>query len=149
MARSEAATVEAYLAELPAERRAVVAAVRDVVRRHLPDGYREGMNWGMITYEVPPERYPNTYNGQPLAYVALAAQKRHFALYLPVHEADAEQRAALEAAFATSGRRMDLGKVCLRFKRLDDLPLDAIGAFVAATPPEALIARHEAARAPR
>ena len=146
MATSTAATVEAYLAGLPEERRAVVAAVRDVVRRHLPEGYQETMNWGMISYEIPLERYPTTYNGQPLAYAALAAQKHHYALYLLGAYADPAQAARLAAAFAAAGKKLDLGKSCLRFRRLDDLPLDAIGEAIASTPPEALIARYEAAR---
>ena len=75
MASSKATTVAAYLKGLPADRRKVVSAVRDVVLKNLPKGYREGMNWGHITYEVPLERYPDTYNGQPLCYVGLAAQK--------------------------------------------------------------------------
>jgi hypothetical protein len=78
MARSSATTVEAYLAELPDDRRDTVAAVRQVVLDHLPEGYQERMNWGMISYEVPLERYPETYNGQPLMYAALAAQKRGY-----------------------------------------------------------------------
>src|SRR5262249_38572236 len=83
MARSEAATVEESLAELPEARRAVVSAVREVLRRNLPEGYVESMSWGMISYEVPLSRYPDTYNKRPLSYVALAAQKSHLALYLP------------------------------------------------------------------
>lgn len=82
MARSEAATVEDYLAELPEERRAVVRAIREVIRANLPPGYAETMNWGMIAYEVPLARYPDTYNKKPLAYAALAAQKNYYALYL-------------------------------------------------------------------
>ena len=70
------------MAELPAERRAVVAAVRDLVLKNLPDGYVETINWGMISYEVPLERYPATYNQQPLSFVAVAAQKNHYAIYL-------------------------------------------------------------------
>src|SRR5687767_4872060 len=82
MASSSATTVEGYLDELPAERRVVVAAVRDTIRKTLPKGYRETMNWGMITYELPLERYPDTYNGQPLMYAAVAAQKHYYAVYL-------------------------------------------------------------------
>src|SRR5690349_6776635 len=82
MARSAANTVEEYLEELPAERRAVISTVRKVILNSLPKGYQETMNWGMISYEVPLSRYPTTYNGQPLAYAALAAQKNHYAVYL-------------------------------------------------------------------
>ncbi len=147
MATSAAATVEAYLAALPEERRTVVARVRDVVRRHLPPGYEEAMAFGMIGWSVPLARYPDTYNGQPLGYVALAAQKSHYALYLPDAYQDPERAAWLRAAFATAGRKLDMGKSCLRFRRLEDLPLEAIGEFVAARPVDAFVARHEAARA--
>ena len=146
MAKSSATTVEEYLAELPAERRAVVAAVRDVVRRHLPEGYQETMNWGMISYEVPLERYPDTYNGQPLNYAALAAQKNYYALYLPSVYQSPEQEAWLREEFAKARKRLDLGKSCVHFKRLEDLPLDAIGRVVGSTSPEQFIARYEAGR---
>lgn len=147
MASSRAATVDAYLDELPPERRAVVGAVLDVVRRHMPAGYAESMAFGMIGWGVPLARYPNTYNGQPLGYVALAAQKSHYALYLMCAYGDPGEAAWLADAFRRAGKRLDMGKSCLRFKKLEDLPLDAIGEFVARTPPDALIARQEAVRA--
>lgn len=149
MATSKAATVEQYLAELPAERREVVSKVRDLVRRNLPKGYTETMNWGMISYELPLSRYPNTYNGQPLSYVALAAQKNYYALYLLSAHPDSEQGKQLAEAFKRAGKKMDMGKSCLRFKALDDLPLDAVANVIASIPPDKLIAQHEAAHAKR
>jgi hypothetical protein len=146
MARSTATTVAGYLAELPAERRAVVEAVRDTVLRHLPDGYEETMNWGMISYEVPLARYPDTYNRQPLSYAALAAQKHHYALYLNAAYQDEASERRLRDGFAAAGRTLDIGKSCVRFRRLDDLPLDVIGDVIASTPPDAFIAQYEAAR---
>ena len=113
MASSKATTVADYLAELPAERRAVVSAVRDVVVRNLPAGYRETMNWGMISYEVPLETHPDTYNGQPLAYAGLAAQKNHYALYLSPVYSDPAREQWLRDAFAQAGKKLDLGKSCL------------------------------------
>ena len=147
MASSSAATVSAYLDELPPERRDVIVAVRDVVRRHLPAGYAETMNWGMICYEIPLARYPDTYNKQPLCYVALAAQKRHYALYLTSVSDGSEHHRALREAYEAMGRRLDLGKSCLRFREVDELPLDVIGTIVASTTPDACIARYEASRA--
>lgn len=149
MATSTAATVEEYLAELPAERRGVLSEIRDLVKRKLPNGYSETMNWGMISYEIPLSRYPNTYNGQPLVYVALAAQKNYYALYLMGPYTDPEQGKQLEVAFQRAGKKMDMGKSCLRFKKLEDLPLDAVGHAVASMTPEKLIARHEAAHPKR
>ena len=143
MATSKAATVEEYLAELPPERREVVSKVRDLVRRHLPKGYNETMSFGMISYGLPLSRYPTTYNGQPLGYVALAAQKNYYALYLMGPYMDAEQGKQLADAFKKAGKKMDMGKSCLRFKKLDDLPLDAVGRAIASTPPEELIAHYE------
>lgn len=147
MARSRAATVEAYLAELPEERRAAIAPLRDLIVRHLPPGYVETMNWGMISYEVPLARHPDTYNGQPLGYAALAAQKNGCSLYLMSVHADSAREQALRDAFRAAGKKPDLGKSCLRFKRLDELPLEAIAALIAATPVETFVAEHEAARA--
>ncbi len=146
MPRSSATTVKEYLDELSADRRSVVSAVRKVILRHLPKGYRESMNWGMISYEVPLERYPNTYNGQPLSYAALAAQKNYFALYLMCVYQDPNQEAWLKKAFKKAGKKLDMGKSCVRFRKVEDLPLHVIGKIVASTTPEEFIARYEASR---
>jgi len=146
MARSTASTVDEYLAGLPEERRAVVSAVREMVLRNLPAGYQETMNWGAISYEVPLERYPTTYNGQPLSFAALAAQKNHYALYLMCVYEGSEQGRILRDAYAAMGKKPDVGKSCIRFKSLDDLPLDAIGGIIASLPPDAYIRWYEAAR---
>ena len=144
MARSNAKTPAAYLKELPADRRREVARVREMVRKHLPAGYRETMNWGMITYEVPLDRHPKTYNGQPLCFAGLAAQKNYLSLYLmPV---DDSALAPLKAAFEKAGKKLDMGKSCIRFKRADDLPLDALGAEIAAVPVDKFVSYVEAAR---
>ena len=141
------APADALLAELPPERRAVVSAVRDVVRAALPAGYEEQVSGRMLTYVVPLARYPATYNKQPLMYAALAAQKAHYALYLMGTYADPARAEALAAGFARAGKRLDMGKSCVRFRRVDDLALDAVRDAIAAMPPEAFIARHEASRA--
>ena len=147
MVMSAATTVADYLASLPAERRAEIEPVLETVRRHLPEGYEEAMAYGMIGWGIPLSRYPKTYNKQPLAYVALAAQKNHNALYLMGAYADPRQSKRLERAFADAGKTMDCGKSCLRFKRAADLPLEAIGEILEATPPETMIALYEASRA--
>lgn len=146
MVGSRAATVADYLAELPPERREVVSSVRDFVNRHLPDGYRETMAFGMIGWGIPLERYPDTYNKQPLGYVALAAQKNHYALYLMSVYTDSGDERRLRAAYAKAGRKLDLGKCCLRFKKLDDLLLDEIAPLIADTSVDDCIARYEASR---
>lgn len=143
MAQSKATTVAAYLEELPEERRAVVSAVRDTILEHLPDGYVESMNWGMIGYQIPLSRYPNTYNGQPLGYVGLAAQKNHYALYLMGVYQDEALQERLREGFREAGKKLDMGKSCLRFRKLEDLPLDVVGEIVARTTPEQFIASYE------
>ena len=144
MARSNAKTLAGYLKELPAERRRELSRVRDMVRKSLPEGYRETMNWGMIAYEVPLEHYAKTSNGQPLCYAGLAAQKNYLSLYfMPV---DASVLARLRAAFKQAGKKLDMGKSCIRFKQADDLPLDAIGAEIAAVPVDRFVSYVEAVR---
>jgi hypothetical protein len=147
MASSKAQTVEQYLQELPEDRRAVVSAVRDVVVRNLPAGYREEMGYGMIVWNIPLEDYPDTYNGQPLGYAALAAQKNYYALYVATPYQDPAQGQWLRDEFKKAGKKLDMGKSCLRFRKLEDLPLDVIGKLIASTPPREYIAQHEKARA--
>ena len=125
--QSDAATVTEYLAGLPDDRRKAMAAVRKVIRANLPKGIVESMNWGMIVYEVPLTTYPDTYNGQPLAYAGLASQKNHMSVYLMGIYGSDTLRAEFEEAYRATGKRMDIGKSCVRFRTLDDLPLDVVG----------------------
>lgn len=144
MVRSEASTVEDYLDELPADRREALAAVRAVILANLPEGYDEGMAWGMITYSVPLSRSGNTYNGRPLGYVALAAQKNHLSLYLMGVYGEREQE--FREAFEATGRKLDMGRSCVRFRTADDLPLDLIGREVASQSVDDFLAKVRAAR---
>ena len=146
MAKREGATVSQYLAGLPAARRKEIEAVRAVVKKHMPTGYEEGIQSGMISWQVPLERYPSTYNKQPLSYVALAAQKNYNALYLVGCYMEDAQREQLAAAFKSAGLQMDMGKSCLRFSSPQELPLDAIGKVIGSMPPEAMIEAYEKAR---
>ncbi|HEX9798934.1 MAG TPA: DUF1801 domain-containing protein [Thermoanaerobaculia bacterium] len=146
MVQSKAKTVEEYLKDLPPERREVVAAVRKLVEKHLPKGYVESMAFGMIGWGIPLARYPNTYNGQPLGYVALAAQKNYYSLYLMSVYSDSAEERALRAAFAKAGKKLDMGKCCVRFKKLADLEMEALGRSIAANPPERLIELYEESR---
>ena len=144
--RGDAATVEEYLASLPEERRETIGAVRRVVLEHLPAGYEECMSFGMLAYVVPLSRYPDTYNRQPLALASLASQKRYMALYLNNVYSDEATREWFTSAYAESGKRLDMGKSCVRFKRLDDLPLEVIGQAIARTSVDDFLASYEAAR---
>lgn len=146
MARSSAATVEEYLQELPPERAEALRAVRRVILNHLPPGYVETMNWGMICYEVPLARCPDTYNKQPLMYAALASQKRHMGLYLMCVYSHQGSRAAFEEKFRASGKKLDMGKSCVRFRKLEDLPLEVIGETVASTSVEEYIQQYRESR---
>jgi len=139
MARSSAATVEEYLRELPEERAEALRAVRQVILDHLPPGYVETMNWGMICYEVPLARCPDTYNKQPLMFAGLASQKRHLGLYLMCVYSHQGSRAEFEEKFRASGKKLDMGKSCVRFRKLEDLPLEVVGETIASTSVEEYI----------
>ncbi len=141
--RSEATSVDRYLVGLPDDRREAIEAVRAVILENLPDGYEEAMNWGMITYQIPLETYRDTYNKQPLMFAALASQKNHMAVYLTGIYVSDEARDEFEKAYRATGKRFDVGKSCVRFRKLDDLPLDLIGQTIAAVPVERLISRVE------
>ena len=104
------------------------------------------MNYGMISYQVPLERYPDTYNGQPLAYVALAAQKHYYSLYLMNVYNDYAVETTLVDGFQKAGKRLDMGKSCVRFKNLEDLPLEVIAKVIAHTTPDQLIKNYEESR---
>jgi hypothetical protein len=132
--KSAATTIDAYLAALPDDRRPAIEAVRKTILANLPVGYEESIGFGMITYAVPLAVYPDTYNKQPLQYAALASQKSHMAIYLTNVYASPELLARVEEGFRKAGKKLDMGKSCVRFKKLDDLPLAVIGDAVAATP---------------
>ncbi len=146
MASSKANTVEEYLDELPEDRRAVISSVRDVVLENLPEGYQETMNWGMISYEVPLEHYPETYNQQPLMYMALAAQKNHYAVYSSGVYMDPLGESWVKAEFEKAGKKLDMGKSCIRFKKLEDFPLAVVGKIAAAQNVDEFIQAYERSR---
>ena len=123
--------VEEYLNELPDDRKESLSIVREVITQNLPTGYDEVMNWGMITYEVPLVKFPETYNGKPLMYAALASQKNHMSVYLMGCYMSPDIRKEFENAYKKSGKKFDAGKSCIRFKKVDDLPLKLIGETIA------------------
>jgi hypothetical protein len=147
--QSDATTVDEYLTELPQDRRATVEAVRDVIRTHLPAGFEEGMQYGMIGYYIPLADYPDTYNGQPLSIAGLASQKRYLSLYLNCVYADPDQAELFEKEWRAAGKRLDMSKSCVRFKSLDDLPLEVVAQTIARTSPSDFIAMYERSRAGR
>ena len=144
---SSATTVKQYLSELPADRREAVEALRAMVLKNLPEGYVEVMNWGMITYEIPLEVYPKTYNKEPLMYAALASQKNHIGVYLCGIYCYPELLKSFKAAYAKTGKKLDMGKSCIRGKKLEDFDLEAIAEVVRAVPLEQYLKHYEASRA--
>jgi uncharacterized protein YdhG (YjbR/CyaY superfamily) len=130
--KSEAQTIEEYLAELPPERRQAIEKVRQIILDNLPEGYEEVMNWGMITYQVPLEINPDTYNKKPLMYAALANQKNYMAVYLTGIYMDEKLNQSFEEKYRSTGKRYDVGKSCVRFRKLGDLPLELIGESIQA-----------------
>lgn len=140
-------TVAEYLDALPPGRRETVARVRDVVRANMPAGYEEMLGWGMICWAIPLARYPDTYNGQPLGYVCLGAHKSYLSLYLMAVYMDETATAEFARAFAAAGKPLRMGKSCVHFETVDDLPLDVVAREVARVTPDDYIARYEQARA--
>ncbi len=146
--QSKATTVDAYLAELPADRRAAISAVRKVILKNLSKGYAEGMQYGMIGYFVPHSVFPPGYHcdpSQPLPFACLASQKNYMSLYLGCVYGDSEYAKWFHEAWAKTGKKLDMGKSCIRFKRLDDLPLDVIGETIKRIPAKKYIEYYEAA----
>jgi hypothetical protein len=122
------------LKKLTPEQRKVIGSVRKVVRDNLPEGYREAVTYGGIGWEVPLKVLPDTYNKQPLLYAALGAHKSYYTLYLMAPYGSAEGRARLARGFKKAGKKLDMGKSCMHFKSVDDLPLDVIAESIASTP---------------
>jgi uncharacterized protein YdhG (YjbR/CyaY superfamily) len=141
--KSDAKTVQEYLKEMPPDRRQAIEEVRQTILENLPEGYEEALNWGMITYQVPLEVYPETYNKKPLMYAALANQKNHMAVYLTGIYMDEKLNQDFEEKYRQTGKRYDVGKSCVRFRKLDDLPLELIGESIKAIGMEEFIKRTE------
>jgi hypothetical protein len=146
MVSTQARTPDELIASLPPDRQAAISAVRQLILDNLPTGYEEGIQYGMIGYYIPLERYPDTYNGQPLGIAALANQKNYMSLYLNGVYGDPATERWFRERWAQTGKKLDMGKSCVRFKRLDDLPLDLIAETIARVPVDAYLARYEAVR---
>ena len=146
MARSSATTPDEYIASLPEDRREAVATVREVVNRNLPPGYEEGIAYGMIGWWVPLETFPDTYNGQPLGLAGLASKKDYISLYLNTVYGSPDEEAWFKGRYAASGKKLNMGKSCLRFRRLDEVPLDVIGETIARADLDRTLAHYAEAR---
>ncbi|MBI2029225.1 DUF1801 domain-containing protein [Candidatus Gottesmanbacteria bacterium] len=146
MVHESSTTVEEYLQDLPASRRKIITELRNFILKKIPKGYQETLRWGMISYEVPLDRYSSTYNKQPLSYIGLASQKNHIGLYLMNIYQDKNVEGFLRNAFAEKGKKLNMGKACIRFKKIDDIPLNAIGRIIASTSVNEFIDQYEASR---
>ncbi len=147
--QSKATTIDEYLHGLPEDRASQLIQVRNVILKHLPQGYEEVMNWGMITYQVPLNIYPDTYNKKPLLYAALASQKNHMAVYLSGIYMFEDRHTGFEKAYRETGKRFDVGKSCVRFRKLDDLPLDLIGKTIASLSLDEFVTHVKKIQSPR
>lgn len=139
MVSSDAKTVDEYIASLPEDRCKEIKAVRQLILKNLPKGYVEGMSHGMIAYYVPLEEYPDTYNGEPLGIAGIAAQKNYNSLYLLSVYGNKKIEKWFREEYKRSGKKMDMGKSCVRFKRAEDLPLDLIAETLAKVPKDVYI----------
>lgn len=146
--QSKATTVENYLAELPADRRAAIQAVRQTILKNLDKDYQEGMSYGMIGYCVPHSIYPAGYHcdpSQPLPFAGLASQKNHMSVYLMCEYGQSGQEGWFREAWAKTGKKLDMGKSCIRFKKVEDLALDVIGEAIRRVPVRKFIEIYESA----
>jgi hypothetical protein len=146
MAYSEAKSVDEYINSLPPEKSSVIKTVRKAIIKNLPDGIAETMNWGMICYEIPLKDYPNTYNKKPLMYAALAAQKNHFAIYLTGIYMDEEKMDIIIKAFEDMLVKPNMGKSCIRFTKLNKIPLGAIVEVMSSISVSKFIKMYESSR---
>ena len=146
MAYSEAKSVDEYINSLPPEKSSVIKTVRKAIIKNLPDRIAETMNWGMICYEIPLKDYPNTYNKKPLMYAALAAQKNHFAIYLTGIYMDEEKMDIIIKAFEDMLVKPNMGKSCIRFTKLNKIPLGAIVEVMSSISVSKFIKMYESSR---
>ncbi len=150
--QSKATSVQQYLAELSDERRPIISAVRAVIRKNLPKGYEEGMQYGMISYYVPHRIYPQGYHcdpKQPLPFAALASQKNYISLYLMSIYSDPDDARWFQQAWAKTGLKLDMGKCCVRFKKLEQVPLELVAAAIKRIPVAKFIEHYESAIRPK
>lgn len=147
--QSSAPNVAAYLASLPEDRRHAIEAVRKVILANLDKDFEEGMQYGMIGYYIPHRIYPAGYHcdpKQPLPFAALASQKAHISIYLTCLYFSESDRLKFEAAWKAAGKKLDMGKCCIRFKRLEEVALEVLGNAIAKATAKEYIGHYEANR---
>ena len=146
--RSEATDPDAYIEELPAEKKEVVRKLRAVLTENLPQGFTETMGYGMISYVVPHEIYPAGYCAdpkQPLPFISLAAQKQHYAVYHMGLYPDSGLMDWLLGEFRKLGLKPDIGKCCIRFKNPQKIPWELMANLATKLTPAQYIKIYESA----
>ena len=149
MVQSKAITVDEYLKELSPDRYKMVTAIRDVIKKHLPSGFEEGMQYGMIGYFVPLSRYPEGYLDNPkapLPFANLASQKNYVSVYLLHVYSDPLLYEWLLQEYKKTGKKLDMGKSCLRFRKYEDIPFELIGKMIAKGSVKNTITQYESSR---
>jgi Domain of unknown function (DU1801) len=146
--QSKATTVAEYLLSLPEDRRQAVEAVRQVILKNLDKDYEEGIQYGMIGYYVPHRVFPAGYHcdpKQPLPFAALGSQKNYMSLYMMCVYGESDLARWFREAWAKTGKKLDMGKSCVRFKKLDDLALEVVAEAIRRMPARKYIEHCEAA----
>ena len=143
--QSKTKSVAQYLKELPDNQQEAITVIRELILDNLPNGYVESMNWGMISYEIPLEIYPDTYNKQPLGIVALASQNKPYGdlydgLMVP------NQQEKLLKAYKEMGVKPNMGKFCIQFTNLEKIPLDTIVELIRDFPVDEYIKQYESVK---
>ena len=147
--QSKATTVAQYLAELSPDRREAIAAVRNMILKNLDKDYEERISYGMISYCVPHRIFPEGYHcdpKQPLAFLCLASQKNYMSMHILSVYTQGEEDSWFRKEWAKTGKKLDMGKCCIRFRKLDDLALDLLGEVIRKTPAKVYIEYYKAAR---
>ncbi len=144
--QSKATTVKEYLDALPEDRRKALQAVRKVIKANLDKGYKEGMQYGMIGYFVPHSIYPDGYHcdpKQPLPFASIASQKNHMAIYMMCVYSDPKLQEWFQKAWAKTGKKLDMGKSCVRFKKIEDVALEVVGEAIKRVPVKKFVDHYE------
>jgi Domain of unknown function (DU1801) len=145
--QSKATTVDAYVAELPEDRQKIINEFRKVIKKNMPKGFQECMNYGMIGWVVPHSKYPAGYHcnpKDPLPFMGLASQKNSVNFYHMGIYADPKLlKWFTEAHAKASPKKLDMGKSCIRYKKMEDIPFQLFAELAAQISPDEWIARYE------
>lgn len=146
--QSKATTVDAYIESLPPDRREAIEAIREVFKKNIDKDYVEAMGYGMPGYSVPHSIYPAGYHCDPklpLPFAGFASQKNHLSIYLMCLYSQSDQEKWFVNQWKKTGKKLDMGKCCIRAKKLEDLALDVIGEAIRRVPVKKYIEYYESA----